>query len=87
MEISEEMIQLSYIVSFNTPVAISDYHLPITGREYIYTFDLQTGIRWLYQEWVSFEEGDPRIATQIEYLEIEFVESPPDEILQYFTRE
>lgn len=82
-EVSEEIIQLSYIVSFNTPVTISDYHLPITGQEYIYTFDLQTGIRWLYQEWVTFAEGDPRIATQIQYLIIEFIDSPPEDILLY----
>lgn len=86
-EVTKDVIQLSYSVRFNAPAVISDYALPITQREYVYTFDQQTGMLWLYQEWVYFEDQDPRIATQIKYQEIEFAESPPEEILQYFTRE
>lgn len=86
-DISQEGIQLSYAFSPNSPVLIRDYDLPITKREHIYTFDPQTGMMKLYQEWVSFEESDPRIAGQIEYRVFEFVKIPPEDILQYFDRE
>lgn len=86
-EVTKEAIQLSYVINLNSPVMIKDYKLPITNREYIYTFDQQTGMMLLYQAWVSFEESDPRLSGQIDYQVIEFVEIPPEDILQYFVKE
>jgi hypothetical protein len=85
-EKDQEYFQVSYAAEEKSPVTLWDYNNPVTGSEYIYTFEPETGMMSSFQQWVTFEDGSQGLIEGSVVTVFEYVETPPDEILKYLDK-